>query len=1333
MLKKFICSILSLILIFPTVTFVSAAEIGTTVTDIALLDACYVRNGTSHRNVVQGGSSLVVEQDVNSKRQSYVKFDFGPYMDTLDYITDIRFSLTPYNGSGDRNYTLAILPDNMESWSSSTLTFSMAETAGMTSESAGELLCTTSVTANTETTSADISTAVKNHLKNNTSNTVVAFKVNTSINGAWVVNGLGSAKAPKLTITVEIDGSDIVRNIYDGLTFEDINECTSDAVTTNFKLPATGSYGTTITWSADNADVVDSQSGIITRPMWNEGNKNATLTARIQNGDFYLDKSFSFTVPESNVYPDNMVLEEYCYATDSTYVRRGKTDIYKGSLVLDSRNKDRMGYVKFDFTGFDEYLEKANSMQLRLDTSTDVISTDNDNFVVYVIPENLEDIDTSTMTYSIANEKGLINYEDNLVWMQDGLRASNTYYSGDILSAIKKNIDEGDDSVVWLKVASTRGVGYTMYGASAADTFKPALIIKYPKPASELDYYDLKIPTVADSDVTLPAIGQFGSEITWATSNESLISSDGTVSVAIADEDYSKEDSKATLTATISADGESLTKTFEVRVRRSGVIDAIADATITSDGVSADDTSISVGGTAGRISLLRFDVQDTLAQIKNSRKTVLKLYGSAEYANKNLTLVPVTNENICSNGFESLSYSDVQNIINTANAFNAYANFEDNSYVTFDVTEYMYSLTEGNAVFVLCTDDPQMIMESLEGALGKEPKLIVSPIEYTDEYAAQTVADEIDFSDISTETPELIRKNLTLPTSGRFGSTISWHSTNEAVVASDGTVTRAAEDTSLTLTAKVTVGEATVTKTFNINVRKAETDLEYATSIAKTLAPDKNILTGSITLKGENLPDGAVASWESSEPYEAKVNGFTLELTRPNSADLPVTLTVSVTYNGQTAKESFNVTLVRSANKNLLRNRKITEGDADAEKAIDEDIDTIWNISNSSLTVNLNSPKVISGMTLVPEISSFSGLTISVSDDMYQWKSVYSGGNFEAGKLNYITFSPIAYGTYLKFDFPSDAKAVSFIGAYSFVDGEDSDVFASVTVPSEATSDFELIQNIYGNSVQWESSSTAIKIDGYTAKVSRGSSSKNVTLTAKVIINDESHTKSYVVYVPASKTGSVGGGGGGSSFGGGSGIIASPSVGTQTSQTQPTIKDKFTDLASAAWAADYINYLADKGIVNGKADGIFAPGDSLTREEMAKIIVLAFNLPQSAGADVFADVVPGSWYEAYVASIYENGIAQGVGDGKFGTGLAITRQDAFTMIANVLGLNTNLKSDQSSGFGDDGDIADYARGSINALKDIGIVGGDNNGNVNPTAGITRAEIAKVICLAISNK
>lgn len=64
--------------------------------------------------------------------------------------------------------------------------------------------------------------------------------------------------------------------------------------------------------------------------------------------------------------------------------------------------------------------------------------------------------------------------------------------------------------------------------------------------------------------------------------------------------------------------------------------------------------------------------------------------------------------------------------------------------------------------------------------------------------------------------------NLTLPTEGTHESTITWRSSNPAVITDAGVVTRpaaGAEDAKVTLTATTTKGTATATKTFTVTVK----------------------------------------------------------------------------------------------------------------------------------------------------------------------------------------------------------------------------------------------------------------------------------------------------------------------------------------------------------------------------------------------------------------------------------------------------------------------------------------------------------------------------------
>ncbi|MFD1677664.1 immunoglobulin-like domain-containing protein, partial [Alicyclobacillus fodiniaquatilis] len=69
-----------------------------------------------------------------------------------------------------------------------------------------------------------------------------------------------------------------------------------------------------------------------------------------------------------------------------------------------------------------------------------------------------------------------------------------------------------------------------------------------------------------------------------------------------------------------------------------------------------------------------------------------------------------------------------------------------------------------------------------------------------------------------------VTQNLTLPTTGSNGSTISWSSDTPTVVANDGTVTQPAYsdgNATVTLTATITKGSASDTQTFTVTVVQA--------------------------------------------------------------------------------------------------------------------------------------------------------------------------------------------------------------------------------------------------------------------------------------------------------------------------------------------------------------------------------------------------------------------------------------------------------------------------------------------------------------------------------
>jgi len=246
---------------------------------LSMTDAATVRNGNAHRDVVQGNSQLVTDYSGNNRRFGFVKFDLADYKDDIDNIAEVKFSFIPYTPVSDIN--VEILTDALEDWSSASLTYTSAENAGMVDTDSPGILCTVDGLVNgTRAYTADLSSAVKEHLKNNPSNTVVCFKLHSTQGKLTVINGVG-AKPPQLSVKLEVDVDNLVLKNYNDLTFDKISSESKDAVTSNLKLITTGTYGTTISWES-KTPYIDAESGIIRRPRKGEGDKRVSLFATIE-------------------------------------------------------------------------------------------------------------------------------------------------------------------------------------------------------------------------------------------------------------------------------------------------------------------------------------------------------------------------------------------------------------------------------------------------------------------------------------------------------------------------------------------------------------------------------------------------------------------------------------------------------------------------------------------------------------------------------------------------------------------------------------------------------------------------------------------------------------------------------------------------------------------------------------------------------------------------------------------------------------------------------------------------------------------------------------------
>lgn len=108
----------------------------------------------------------------------------------------------------------------------------------------------------------------------------------------------------------------------------------------------------------------------------------------------------------------------------------------------------------------------------------------------------------------------------------------------------------------------------------------------------------------------------------------------------------------------------------------------------------------------------------------------------------------------------------------------------------------------------------------------------------------------------------------------------------------------------------------------------------------------------------------------------------------------------------------------------------------------------------------------------------------------------------------------------------------------------------------------------------------------------------------------------------------------------------------------------FSDVNKDAWFAGSVSALVNKGIISGYADGTFRPNDTITRAQMAKMLVNAFELTGKESKNSFKDVKQGDWFFQYVNTLVENKVTVGKSPSEFGAGEAVTRGQIAIFIHN---------------------------------------------------------------------
>lgn len=171
----------------------------------------------------------------------------------------------------------------------------------------------------------------------------------------------------------------------------------------------------------------------------------------------------------------------------------------------------------------------------------------------------------------------------------------------------------------------------------------------------------------------------------------------------------------------------------------------------------------------------------------------------------------------------------------------------------------------------------------------------------------------------------------------------------------------------------------------------------------------------------------------------------------------------------------------------------------------------------------------------------------------------------------------------------------------------------------------------------------------------------------------------------------------------------------------------FNDVSYGDWYYNAVQFVYSKGIMDGVDYYKFAPNGTITRGMILTMLWRMAGEPFEMPVTSFTDVEIGRYYTTAVAWACRNGIADGMGETKFGPNDAITREELVTLMyryAQYFGhscIGTSIE-----GFVDAGSVSAYAYNAMCWAYKAGVVTGTTGSRLNPQGTASRAEAAQMI-------
>lgn len=987
-----------------------------------------------------------------------------------------------------------------------------------------------------------------------------------------------------------------------------------------------------------------------------------------------------------------------------------------------------------------------------------------------------------------------------------------------------------------------------------------------PAQALACDFADLDIGYYGDDSedsvtthVTLPTLGDSGSVILWESSDESVIGTDGTVVRSTG------ENAEVTLTATLTNSTESTTKVFVLTVLATDESDILAQIQSDTDGLyivySGKDGEAFV---SNGLTLRTLGAAGCTITWESSDDGVISPDGSVtrQAADRQTTLTATVSKYSDEIGYWVSRTKTFNLTVAKSGGMNLQTDLDDIEVIysagdsADSVTTAVYLAKEGvtgcqvtwatsNAGYITAagkvtrpgpdgSDHTLTLTATVTNTATGETGTKVFTLtvkKMTDQDAVREAAKNLSVYDAFTfdsdnDIWESVTGGFLMLTSGSYDTTISWTSGNPDVITVgeidettgklQASITRPADrDASVILTAAVTRGAATVTKTFLLIVkmegvartvtRQVETGIEFdlsapadtaGLSAYRTVVDDGGTYTNIDTVifdpdTVEGLVENISPSGDESERTltldmplttvdEAKTDEQAVEIPAASveaMAQRNVRLVINSPFGAVEIPAATLSALSASGTDLYFRIMPVTEAemqDALSAAAVLK-LGSGSTIIGAPLSVETN----YSGATYVTipynsaEITNYSRLRIFVlhsdkTQEALSGTTVYEGGTAYGMRFLVTRFSEFQLVQRPAGSSDSSSSKTSedntltlydleklFDSGESYTAKSDDGLTAEVgpgtiepkeildTFSKAASKDIDVTFTLgFQNSSDTAGIEKALKNAGlamtgksftFEAMASCGGTVMNFTSLdgyAKLLVPLEEGQKittavrvgedGSIIHIPTEVTVV-----GGKYYA----EIHSLVTGTFALIWNPQEMD---DVA-AHWSKADVNDMASRLVVEGVGDNLYAPDREITRAEFAAILVRSLGLLRGVGSESFTDVAQGAWYTKYIETAASYGLILGYGDGRFAPDNTITREEAMTMLVRAMkltGLDGEVTQEALSAilstYADASDLSGYARTPAASCIKTGVILGMDKVTLSPKSPITRAQAAAAV-------